>query len=481
MLTCCCLGRVLAGFETLLMCAVAASAAAGIVLLYVRLQAQPSRRAGVLLLSIASGFLLGLFSLTRMEQAPRAAFLPFPEGEVSGFTGVLAEDSSLTTKGDAMLRLSLKDAASRIRQVTATARGKVLVRVRGDYRFSLGQVVAFQSALVRLDALTGETWTATVERRDLVRRGYSSVLWSLRADVREWLHRAILRAGYPASALMEALLIGTREEVPADLYDGFKKTGSLHILALSGLHVGVLYALLLALLGFLRGRAPKFLIATLVLLFYQALAGFMPSLLRATIMIITAGIGMLLDRDAESLNLLAISGIIVLLISPWQAFSLSFQLSYLALVGILAVGPVFQRLLESRVPRLILAPLAMSLGAQIATFPLVVARFGVFYPSGLLAGLILVPLTTAVLWGALAWIIVFAIPWPVLHDLGAQAFSLLYQLIGRAAAFFGGAPGVPVSQQALPWAIALSLALMAFLALLVPPRTRAAHVPRPSP
>ena len=131
MLTCCCLGRVLAGFETLLMCAVAASAAAGIVLLYVRLQAQPSRRAGVLLLSIASGFLLGLFSLTRMEQAPRAAFLPFPEGEVSGFTGVLAEDSSLTTKGDAMLRLSLKDAASRIRQVTATARGKVLVRVRG--------------------------------------------------------------------------------------------------------------------------------------------------------------------------------------------------------------------------------------------------------------------------------------------------------------------------------------------------------------
>ena len=84
-------------------------------------------------------------------------------------------------------------------------------------------MVAFQSALVRLDALTGETWTATVERRDLVRRGYSSVLWSLRADVREWLHRAILRAGYPASALMEALLIGTREEVPADLYDGFKK------------------------------------------------------------------------------------------------------------------------------------------------------------------------------------------------------------------------------------------------------------------
>jgi competence protein ComEC len=466
MLACCCLRQSLAGREILLAGAAAVSAAAGIALA-VPLPGS-ARRAGILLLAAAGGLLLGLFSLARMSHAPRAAYLPFPESDVGGFSGVLLEDSVLSSKGDTLLRVSLGKAVSRSRDVTADARGKVLVRVRGDYRFSLGQEIRFTAGLLRRDALTGETWSATVERKDLERRGYSSLPWSWRATAREWLHKAISRAGYPASALMEALLIGSREDVPPDLYDGFKKTGSLHILALSGLHVGVLYALLLAVLGFLRSRPLKLLIATLVLMFYQVLAGFMPSLLRATIMIMLAGAGLLLDRDAEPVNLLALSGIAVLLASPWQAFSLSFQLSYLALGGILAVGPVFQRLLESRIPKIILTPLAMSLGAQIATFPLIVARFGVYYPSGLLAGLILVPLTTAVLWGGLGWLVVFVLPWPALHDMGARGFSILYNVIERTASSFGALPGVAFGPQAVPWTAALAAAVIACLALLVP-------------
>jgi len=467
-LLCCCLFRQpLAGREALLGAAALAAAAAG-----VTLAALPggSQRAGILVLACAGGLLLGVLSLARMSYEPLRAFLPFPEGDVSGFSGVLREDSILSTKGDTILKVSLRDAVSKSRNVTASARGKVLVRVRGDYRFALGQRVSFRAGLFPLDGATGETWSAVVERKDLLRGGFSSLPWAVRADARDWVHRAIARAGYPASALMEALLIGSREDVPPDLSDGFRKTGSLHILALSGLHVSVIYALLLGMTGFLKSRPLQLLIATLVLVLYQVLAGFMPSLLRATIMIILAGAGLLLDRDAEPLNLLALSGIIVLLASPWQAFSLSFQLSYLALAGILAIGPVFQRLLESRLPRIILAPLTMSLGAQIATFPLIVARFGVFYPSGLVAGLILVPLTTAVLWGALGWLVLFVIPWPLLHDLGARAFSVLYGAIDGTASAFGSLPGIPFAPPSIPWAIALSAALMAFLALMVPVR-----------
>ena len=471
MLTCCLLHNLLAHRGTLIVCFAAACSAPGIVLL--RTSAPGTRRAGILFLSAGAGCILGLWSVQRMAQEPSRAYLPFPETEVSSFTGFLVRDSVLSTRGDTILRLSLKDAASRTRGVTAGARGKVLVRVRGDYRFSLGQELTLNAGLARLDASTGETWTAVGDRKDLLRRGFSFPLWSLRAEARDWLHRAVSRAGYPASALMEALLIGSREDVPPDLHDGFKRTGSLHILALSGLHVSVLYALLLGILGFLRGKALKLLIATLVLVFYQVLAGFMPSLLRATIMIILAGIGMLLDRDGEPLNLLALSGIAVLLASPGEAFSLSFQLSYLALFGILAVGPVIQRLLQARIPKIILAPLAMSVGAQIATFPLVVGQFGVYYPSGLLAGLLLVPLTTAVLWGALGWLVVFVVPWPLLHDLGAQGFSLLYGAIEKVAATFGQLPAMTLSAQALPWSIALSIVFMGALAILVPGRRRA--------
>ena len=101
-------------------------------------------------------------------------------------------------------------------------------------------------------------------------------------------------------------------------------------------------------------------------------------------------------------------------------------------------------------------------GAADCYVPLVVARFCVYYPSGLLVGVILVPLTTAVLWDALAWDVVFVVPWPFLYDLRAQAFAILYQLIERTTAVFGSAPGFLVGHEAL------SLAFMAFPCLHVP-------------
>src|SRR5208282_5018994 len=150
--------------------------------------------------------------------------------------------------------------------------------------------------------------------------GFSGGAWAFRAEARKWLHRAVADAGYPASALLEALLIGAREDVPADLQEGFKLTGSLHILALSGLHVTALYGVAAGALWFLRRQWLKFVAASCAILFFQFLAGFMPSLTRATVMILVGGTAVLLDRDREPLNLLALSGIILLLIDPWQVF-----------------------------------------------------------------------------------------------------------------------------------------------------------------
>jgi hypothetical protein len=169
----------------------------------------------------------------------------------------------------------------------------------------------------------------------------------------------------------------------------------------------------------------------------------------------------------------------LLLASLWQAFSLSLQLSYPALVAILAVDAVFQRLRESGVSTLALAPLDISLGAQIATVPLVVARFAVECPSGLLLRRILVPQLTAVLWGAFVWIALFVVFSPFLHDLSVPAFAIPYQLIERTGAIFDRAPRFPAGQEPLPGAIALSLAL-AFPVLLVSESTRAVRVLRPS-
>jgi competence protein ComEC len=269
-------------------------------------------------------------------------------------------------------------------------------------------------------------------------------------------------------------MIGSREDVPQRLYDGFRRTGSLHILALSGLHVAVIYGIIAGVLGFVRRPVVKFMLAAVVLLFYQFVAGFFPSLLRATVMILVGGTALLLDRDAEPLNILAISGIAIVSADPFQVFSLSFQLSFLALAGILAIGPLVQRPLEGRLPRIVLMPLAMSLGAQVATLPLVAATFGIYYPSGLAAGLILVPLTTALLWAGLAWLPLYLIPWQFLHDACVRVFSILYGAIEWSAEAFGQLPGIPVTPALVPWVAGASVTAIVCLGAFLPAKRRAA-------
>ncbi len=448
------------------------------VLLLPRQRGPATRRGGILLLSLAAGLLLGAWSIHRMARETRAASLPIPREHVSWFSGVLTQDSTLLASGDTLVSLALAEAGSTKRAVAGRARGLVLVFLRGSYAFSMGQVVRFDARLASAVGPGKESFTASADRADTRRIGFSSGFWAARAEARDWVHRAVSRAGYPVSALMEALLIGAREDVPEDLTEGFRRTGSLHILALSGLHVSVIYGILIAALGFLRSNAIRLLVATSVLLAYQILAGFMPSLLRATIMICLAGACILLDRDREPLNLLCLSGIVILLVDPFQAGSLSFQLSFLALAGILLLGPLVQRGLEGRIPGFILAPLAMSVAAQVATFPLVIARFGTYYPSGLVAGLILVPLTTVLLWAGLAWILLVLIPWPLLHDLGARALGLLYEAIDQSARTMGWFPGITFTDSAVGPALALSVAGMLLLAFLLPRSRRAPDAAR---
>jgi competence protein ComEC len=238
------------------------------------------------------------------------------------------------------------------------------------------------------------------------------------------------------------------------------------VLALSGLHVGVVYGLTWALLGFLRRRGPRTAIACLVVVAYQLFAGFMPSLQRATLMILAAALARVLDRDREPLNVLALSGIVVLALDPWQAFSLSFQLSYLALAGILLVAPLVERPLTGRVPGFLLAPLAASVGAQLATLPVVLPAFGAWYPSGILASLVLMPLTTILLAMGLAWLAVSALFHGPALAVAAAVFDALYRAVDWTASFFSRLPGIEAVQGAV-WVAPASVAAAATVALAV--------------
>ena len=433
------------------------------------------RRAGVLAMSVSLGLMLGTVSILRMDAARESAFLPVPAEAVTDFVGTASQDSTLDRRGDAVVRVRVESVGSQSRGTVGRSRGNVLLFVGGDTRFSLGQRIRVHAPLSPEPRFGPDPWTAHARRADITALGYAGPAWAFRAEARSALHRAVTRIGYPACTLLEALLIGVREDVPPDLYDRFLRTGSLHILALSGLHVTVLYGAAGLLLWFLGRRWQRFAAATAVILFFQFLAGFMPSLLRATVMIVVGGVAVLLDRDREPINVLALSGIVLLAIDPFQCFTLSFQLSFLALAGILVLGALVQRPLSGILPRFALLAVAMSAGAQAATLPLVIAAFGSWYPSGLLASLVLVPLTTAYLWAGLAWLPLSLVPWTALQDFASAAFAVFYRVISASADVFARIPGIVVPPPAVPWLAAGAGLAVAAAATVLPLKARAAR------
>ena len=119
----------------------------------------------------------------------------------------------------------------------------------------------------------------------------------------------------------------------------------------------------------------------------------------------------------------------------------------------------------------------MSAGAQAATLPLVIARFGAWYPSGLLANLVLVPLTTGFLWAGLAWLPLSVVPWPWLHGSCAALFDAFFRVIHASADAFAQAPGVQIPPSAAPWlAAAAGLAVLLAATFLPGKRSAAARL-----
>jgi competence protein ComEC len=462
---------VAAGFGAgpwLLACAAGAGCAAAAAA--VVLAQSGRRRAAVLSAAAGAGLLLGAATLVRMGDLRSSSYLPVSGSSVSTFTVRVVQDSTVSRTGSTLVPAALERAASASTGVSGSARGRVLLVVDGETRFAIGERLAVSAPLAAARGSGPEALVAFAPRGRIVTLGTTSAVWAARAAAREWLHRTFERAGYPVSALMEALLIGSREEVPASLSTDFRLTGSLHILALSGLHVTVLYGILGLLLGFLRGRWARFVPASVLLVAYQVLAGFMPSLLRATVMILAAGTAWCLDRDRDGLNALAVSGIVLLLIGPFQVQSVSFQLSFLAMAGIFLVGPLVRRLLEGRLPGWLLAPVALSAGAQAATLPLVLLAFGAWYPSGLVAGLLLVPLTTVLLWAGIAWIPLSLVPSPQLHQACVSLLGALYAAIEAVARFFARLPGVVPAPASVPWIAAVLFGAFAAAAVALPAR-----------
>ena len=277
----------------------------------------------------------------------------------------------------------------------------------------------------------------------------------LRRSVRASIGRNLLGA---SRALLIGVLLGDRSGVPEDLEEAFEAAGVIHVLAVSGLHVGLVAGLLLGGIGlFSRSRGITVGIVLPALLLYALMAGLRPSVVRASLMFGLLLVARALERDTDAMNVLGVAALVILGISPQSLFDAGFQLSFAATLAIVALHRPIFRLLSHRSrgggtwwKTWIALPVAVSLAAQLGTAPIVAYHFSRLAPSSLFANLAVVPMIGGIV------------------------------ALGLAAALFGPwLPGIATLFNATNWL--LLQALMGTVRAVSSIPHASVHVPAPSP
>lgn len=241
-------------------------------------------------------------------------------------------------------------------------------------------------------------------------------------------------------AVGSALILGYRDEMPEEIQTSYTQTGAMHVLAVSGLHVGIVAMLLNFFLGRIRWRVPAWKIAKVLILLtfiwaFALVTGASPSVLRAAVMFSFLTTGLSLRRPVNFYNTLAVSAFCLLLYNPYWLMSVSFQLSYLAVLGIVYFVPKIERLwpIENKVGHYIWQLICVSLGAMLMTTPVSLFYFHQFPSYFWLSSLILVQLAGFDLFFGLLLLFTEAV-WPLAAVwVGKVLYGLLW--LGNASVF----------------------------------------------
>jgi len=213
-------------------------------------------------------------------------------------------------------------------------------------------------------------------------------------------------------AVLSALILGYEDDIDQETINAYAASGALHILSVSGMHVGIIYIALNFFLGFLdRNRKTRLLKSTIVILFlwfYALLTGLSPSVLRSATMLSFIVIGQMKRQYTNLYNTLAASAFFLLGLNPFLIMQVGFQLSYMAVLGIIFLQPSIQAWLDPRnwLLRQVWSIVAVSLAAQLATFPLGLLYFHQFPVYFLISNLVVIPISTIIIYGGIFLLIV---------------------------------------------------------------------------
>ena len=196
------------------------------------------------------------------------------------------------------------------------------------------------------------------------------------------------------SAISYAMFFGDKSEISYQTKDAFSKSGISHILAISGLHVGVLVGLLMFI--FKKCKMNKYIsfgIITAFLFVYCLLCSFSPSVVRASVMAVVLMVSNLLGRKYDSLSSIGFAGILLLLFKPLYAFDVGFQMSFACVIGIsIFYSSIYNLLRKIKFPNFLASSLAVSISTQIALIPILSNTFGTFSILSVFLNIFVVPI-----------------------------------------------------------------------------------------
>lgn len=283
--------------------------------------------------------------------------------------------------------------------------------------------------------------------------GMGNVSLQMRAlALRDDIVKMYERQGFEGNALslLAAFSVGEKRGFSQELKDVYSDAGVSHLLALSGLHLGLFYMVVVTLLGFAGGSRKWYiareLFALLLLWVFAFVAGLTPSIVRAAVLFSLVSVGRCLRRDSSSLNSLAFAAMVMLLFSPRLLFDISFQLSFSAVLAIILLTPWLRELFgcnkRGRLYRSLVSLLAVSFSAQVGVLPFVWYYFGAFPLYFLFANLLLVPLATVLMTLVVQlWV---TVPVPPVQQCVAWLLSWLLAFMNGVVEFVASLPAASV-------------------------------------
>lgn len=313
-------------------------------------------------------------------------------------------DNWQSTEGNTMLYLERNDAAEKLQtgdKIIFSPQLNEIENKGNPEEFDFKKYLSY-SLILTSDYLTSDEWQLLP---DDAAPGIRHIFLRFRTKLVGTLKEFGL--SNDELAVASALALGYKDNLSDEVRHAYSSAGAMHILAVSGMHVGIVYGVIVFLLSFFKSeklKIPKVVLSIILVWAYAALTGLSPSVSRAALMFSILALGRLQKHGSGSLNAIAASAFILLLINPYNLYNLGFQLSYVAVIGIILLyEPIYNIYkVKNKLIDKVWSLTSVSVAAQIATAPLCMYYFHQFSNYFLITNYLLIPVSTIAIWLVIA-------------------------------------------------------------------------------